>query len=190
MQDHTYNEVRAEMGLAFDLSIGSKMILTVGTLLASTLAAPAVHFRRDYIRELEGTAFFAESISTSAGIAILFGNVSTFVIGLYMLKLVRDRSRASSLTKAEIKRNLRNEDVLMYFQVFGTLAVFLPLVPIVIGGIFPGLIEPIHAAGITVYRPFETLVLDIRYIALVTGGGFGLLLWAMWWLIKADSHSH
>ena len=184
MEKHTYSEVRAESGLVFDISIRSKMILTVGTLLISTLAAPAVHFRRDVIREIEGTAIFAESMSMTAGIAILFGNVSTFAIGVYMLKLVRDRKQASSMTKAEIKRRLRIEDIYMYFQVFGTLAVVVPLVPLVTGGIFPGTIEPMYNAGIAVYRPFETVLIDIRHIALVTGGGLGLLLGAMWWVVK------
>lgn len=72
----------------------------------------------------------------------------------------------------------------MYFQVLGTLAVFVPLVPIVVGGIFPGTIGTMHAAGITIYRPFEAVVIDIRLVALVTGGGFGLLLAAMWWYVK------
>ncbi len=184
MKEHTYSDVRAETGLVFDVSITSKMRLTVGTLLISTLAAPAVHFRRDYIREIEGAAIFAESMSMTAGIAILFGNVSTFVIGMYMLKLVRDRNEASSMKKEEIKRRLRIEDIYMYFQIFGTLAVLLPLVPLVVGGIFPGTIGPMYDAGITVYLPFETVLIDIRYIALVTGGGLGVLLWTMWWFVR------
>jgi len=182
--NHTYSEVRSEMRLVFHMSMRSKMTLTVGTLLASTLAAPAVHFRRDQIQQIEGTAIFAESMSMTAGIALLLGNVSTFVVGLYMLKWIRDRERASSLTKAEIRKKLRIEDVFMYFQVFGTLLVFLPLVPLVLGGLFPGVIEPMYNAGITVYNPFELVLLDIRYIALVTGGGFGLVLWAMWWVVR------
>ncbi|MES3161136.1 MAG: hypothetical protein PPP55_06150 [Halorubrum sp.] len=184
MPEHTYSEVRSEIGLAFDISIRSKMILTVGTLLASTLAAPAVHFRRDYIREVTEVAIFAESMSMAAGIAILFGNLSTFGVGLYMLKLVRDRQTASSLTREEIKKRLRIEDIYMYFQVFGTLAVFVPLVPLVIGGLFPGTIDAMYGAGITIYHPFEAILIDIRYIALVTGGGLGVLLGAMWWVVK------
>ncbi len=184
MTNNTYSDVRSEMRLAFHMSIRSKMILTVGTLLLSTLAAPAVHFRRDYIRQIEGTAIFAESMSMTAGIALLLGNVSTFVVGLYMLKWVRDREKASSLTKAEIRKKLRIEDVFMYFQFFGTLLVLVPLVPLVLGGLFPDIIEPMYNAGITVYNPFELVLLDIRYIALVTGGGFGLLLGTMWWIVK------
>ncbi|MES3516732.1 MAG: hypothetical protein PPP58_03605 [Natronomonas sp.] len=184
MEEQTYSEVRSEMGLAFDMSITSKMALTVGTLLISTLAAPAVHFRRDLIREIETTAVFAESLSMSVGIAILFGNVSTFAIGLYMLKLIRDRNRASSLTKAQIEQNLRIEDIYMYFQVFGTLAVVVPLVPLLIGWIFPGTITAMYAVEITIYQPFEAVLIDIRHIALVTGAGFGLLLGAMWWYVR------
>lgn len=184
MAQDRYSEVRSEMGLAFDMSITSKMILTIGTLLASTIAAPAVHFRRDVIREIEGTAVFADSMSMVAGIAILFGNVSTFAIGLYLAHRIRDRHQASSLTKAEIKKKLRIEDAFMYFQIFGTLAVFVPLVPLVIGGLFPDMIETMYDIGISLYRPFEIVLIDIRDIALVTGGGLGLLLGGIWWFVK------
>lgn len=101
MAKNRYDEVRADVGLAFPMSIRSKMLLTVGTLLASTLAAPAVHFRQDHIRAIEGAAF-AQSMSMSAGVAILVGNVSTFFVGLYMLKFVRERARAASRTEAEL----------------------------------------------------------------------------------------
>lgn len=119
-----------------------------------------------------------------AGLVILIGNLSTFFVGLYMLTYVRDRATASSPTKAEIKKQLRVEDFVMYWQVWGTLAVFAPLIPIVLAGLFPGVIEPMYDAGITIYRPFETVIIDIRLVAGITGGGLGILLGALWWLVR------
>jgi hypothetical protein len=184
MSDDKYGEVRSEMGLTFPMSIRSKMLLTVGTLLVSTLAAPAIHFRREHIREVEGTAALPESMSMVAGLLILIANLSTFLIGVYMLKYVRERDRASSLTRAEIEKRLRLEDFVMYWQVWGTLAVCVMLVPIVLAGLFPQIIEPMYDAGITIYRPFEIVTIDIRLVAGVTGGGLGTILWTMWWFVR------
>ena len=184
MPDNEYSEVRAETALTFPMSIRSKMLLTVGTLLVSTVAAPAVHFRRDYIREIEGTAALPEAMSMFAGLVILIGNLSTFFVGLYMLKYVRRRAKPSASTRAEIEKQLRVEDFVMYWQIWGTLAVLVPLVPLVLAGLFPGVIEPMYEAGITIYRPFETVTVDIRLVAGVTGGGLGVLLGAIWWLVR------
>jgi hypothetical protein len=184
MSDNKYREVSEETALTFPISIRSKMLLTVGTLLVSTLAAPAAHFRGDRIREIQATATLPEAMSMFAGLVILIGNVSTFFVGVYMLKHVRDRATASSATRAKIEKQLRIEDFVMYWQVLGTVAVFVPLVPIVLAGLFPGIIEPMYDAGITIYRPFETFTIDIRLVAGVTGGGFGVLLGAMWWLVR------
>jgi hypothetical protein len=184
MPDNRYSEVRAEMGLTFPMSITSKMLLTVGTLLASTIAAPAAHVRREQIRAVQGTASLPEAMSMFAGLVILLGNLSTFAIGLYMLRYVRERAKDTSLTRAEMEKRLRIEDFVMYWQVWGTLAVFVPLAPIVLAGLFPGVIEPMYDAGLTIYQPFETVTVDIRLVAVVTGGGLGVLLGAMWWLVR------
>ena len=93
MEDNKYGEVRAEMGVVFPMSLKSKMVLTVGTLLVSVLAAPAAYVRRDHIREIEGTAALPETLSLFAGVMILVGNLSTFLVGLYMLKYVRERPK-------------------------------------------------------------------------------------------------
>jgi hypothetical protein len=184
MEDNKYSEVRAEAGVVFPMTLKSKMWLTVGTLLVSTLAAPAAYIRRDYIRELEGTASLPETLSLLAGVVILVGNLSTFFDGLYMLKYVRERTEASSPTRAEIKKQVRVEDFIMYWQVWGTLVVVLPLVLLVLAGVFPGVIEPLYDAGIAIYQPFGIFTIDIRLVAGVSGGGLGLLLWAMWWLVR------
>lgn len=184
MEDSKYNEVRAELGVAFPMSLRAKMLLTVGTLLISTLAAPATYLNRDAIRAIEGTAALPETLSLWAGVLILLGNLNTFVVGVYMLRYVRARTRETSPpTRTEIERKLRIEDFVMWFQVWGTLAVFAPLLLLVIA-LVPGVTDWLYGAGITVYRPFETIALDMRLVAGVSGGGLGLLLWAMWWVVR------
>ncbi len=184
MGNSKYREVRAEMGVVFPMTLNSKMWLTVGTLLISTLAAPAAYIRRDYIRELEGTASLPETLSLLAGVVILVGNLSTFFDGLYMLKYVRERAEASSPGKAEIKKQIRVEDYIMYWQVWGTLVVLLPLVLLMLGGLFPGVIEPMYDTGIAIYQPFDIVTIDIRLVAGISGGGLGLVLLGIWWLVK------
>lgn len=184
MTSDRYEEIRKDMGLVFQMSVNSKMLLTVGTLLISTLAAPAVHFRRDFITEIEGATALSGTMSMSVGVALLFGNLSTFFVGVYMLQFVRERAKAASRTRAEIEEQLRFEDFVMWFQVFGTIAVFVPLVPLVVVGLFPGLIAPMYDAGITLFRPFEAVPVDTRLVAVVSGGGLGTLLGAMWWLVR------
>jgi hypothetical protein len=184
MEDDRYNEVRAEMGVAFPMSLRSKMLLTIGTLLISVLAAPAAYLNRDSIRALEETAALPETLSLWAGVLILLGNLNTFFVGVYMLRYVRARTMETSLPdRATIERKLRIEDFVMWFQVWGTLAVFAPLLLLVIA-LIPGVADSFYNAGITIYRPFETITLDIRLIAGVSGGGLGVLLWAMWWLVR------
>lgn len=185
MAGNKYNELRAEMGVAFPMSLRSKMLLTVGTLLVSTLAAPAAYVRRDHIRQIEGMETLPEALSLFAGVLILIGNLNTFFVGLYMLKYVRERTNEASLpTKAEMEKKLRVEDFVMWFQVWGTLAVFFPLLLLVVPALFPGVIEPMYDAGITIYRPFRSFTIDIRLVAGVSGGGLGLLLWVLWWLVR------
>lgn len=184
MDKHSYQEIRADMRPAFPMSLTSKMWLTVGTLLISTLAAPAAYIRRDQIRAVEGTTTLPETMSLFAGVLILIGNVNTFFIGLYLLKYVRERSQTPSLTRAEIEKQFRVQDFAMWFNIWGTLAVLAPLALLVVAGLFPGIIEPMYAAGFTIYRPFELATVDIRLVSAISGAGLGLLLGAMWWYVK------
>lgn len=186
MEDERYREARAELGVAFPMSLESKMLLTVGTLLFSTLAAPAAYVRRDEIRELEfeGAAALPETLSLFAGVVILIGNVSTFFIGLVLLKYVRARSGTSPATREEIEKQLRVEDFVMWFQLWGTILIIPPVLLLALAAVFPGIIEPMYDVGITIYRPFELVTLDMRLVTGITGGGLGLLLGAMWWLVK------
>lgn len=166
------------------MSLTSKMWLTVGTLLISMLAAPAAYIRRDQIRAIEGTTTLPETMSLFAGVLILIGNVNTFFIGLYLLKYVRERSQSSSLTRAEIEKQLRVQDFAMWFNIWGTLAVLAPLFLLGIAALVPGIIEPMYDAGFTIYRPFELAIVDIRLVSGLSGGGLGLVLGGMWWFLK------
>jgi len=179
-----YREIRAEIGVVFPMSLRSKMLLTVGTLLGSMLAAPAVYVRRDSIRAIEGTGALPETLSLWAGAVILLGNLNTFVVGLYMLKYVRERAEGPSLTRERITKQLRVEDFVMWFQVWGTLAVLVPLVLLVAAAVIPGAPEQLHDAGVTIYRPLEQVTLDIRLVTGVSGGLLGLVLTALWWLVR------
>lgn len=67
MENNKYREIRAEMGVAFPMSLDSKMLLTVGTLLISTLAAPAAYVRRGHIREVTKPARIFVRQSSIAG---------------------------------------------------------------------------------------------------------------------------
>jgi hypothetical protein len=166
------------------MSLRAKMVLTVGTLLISMLAAPATYVRRDSIRELEGTAALPETLSLFAGVLILIGNLNTFFVGLYMLKYVRERTTDSSLTRAEINKKLRVEDFVMWFQIWGTLAVFAPLALLLVAALVPGGPELLYDAGVTIYRPFDTVTLDMRLVSGVSGGLLGVFLAALWWLAR------
>lgn len=179
-----YREIRSEIGVVFPMSLRAKMLLTIGTLLISMLAAPAAYVRRDSIRELEGAAALPETLSLFSGVLILIGNLNTFFVGVYMLKYVRERTTESSLTRAEITKKLRVEDFFMWFQVWGTLAVFAPLTLLIAGALIPDGPELLYDAGITVYRPFDTVTLDMRLISGVSGGFLGVLLTAMWWFAR------
>ena len=182
-----YRAVRSEIGAAFPMSLRAKMFLTVGTLLISMVAAPAVYLRRAEIREIEGleAAATADVMSLFVGFLFVLGNVSTFVVGLYMLKYVRDRaSPASSRTREEMVRELRREDFVMWFQLWGTFTVLAGVLLITVPALLPGAIEPMYEQGLTVYRPFETFTLDIRLVAVFTGGIPGVILGGLWWYLK------
>jgi hypothetical protein len=183
-ESEKYREIRSEIGVVFPMSLRAKMVLTVGTLLISMLAAPATYVRRDSIRELEGTAALPETLSLFAGVLILIGNLNTFFVGLYMLKYVRERTTDSSLTRAEINKKLRVEDFVMWFQIWGTLAVFAPLALLLVAALVPGGPELLYDAGVTIYRPFDTVTLDMRLVSGVSGGLLGVFLAALWWLAR------
>jgi hypothetical protein len=114
-----YREIRSDIGVVFPISLKSKMLLTLGTLLISMLAAPAVYVRRDSIRAIEGTGALPETLSLWAGFVILLGNLNTFFVGVYMLKYVRERADGTSLSREKITKQLRIEDFVMWFQVWG-----------------------------------------------------------------------
>jgi len=179
-----YREIRSEIGVVFPMSLKSKMLLTVGTLLISMLAAPAVYVRRDSIRAIEGTGALPETMSLWAGVVILLGNLNTFFVGVYMLKYVRERADGASPARDRITKQLRVEDFVMWFQVWGTLAVLVPLVLLVVGALLPNGPEQLHDAGITVYRPFEQVALDMRLVSGVSGGLLGVVLTALWWFVR------
>jgi hypothetical protein len=179
-----YREIRSEIGVVFPMSLRAKMTLTIGTLLVSMLAAPVTYVRRDSIRAIEGTGSLPETLSLFAGLLILIGNLNTFFVGVYMLKYVRERTTESSLDRDEIARKLRLEDFVMWFQVWGTLAVFAPLALLVAAAVIPGGPELMYDAGITIYRPFETVPLDMRLVSGVSGGLCGVVLAALWWFVR------
>lgn len=179
-----YREIRSDIGVVFPISLKSKMLLTLGTLLISMLAAPAVYVRRDSIRAIEGTGALPETLSLWAGFIILLGNLNTFFVGVYMLKYVRERTDGTSLSREKITKQLRIEDFVMWFQVWGTLAVLAPLVLLVVGAVLPSGPEQLHDAGITVYRPLEQVTLDMRLVSGVSGGLLGVIFAALWWSVR------
>lgn len=179
-----YREIRSDIGVVFPISLKSKMLLTLGTLLISMLAAPAVYVRRDSIRAIEGTGALPETLSLWAGFIILLGNLNTFFVGVYMLKYVRERADGTSLSREKITKQLRIEDFVMWFQVWGTLAVLAPLVLLVVGAVLPSGPEQLHDAGITVYRPLEQVTLDMRLVSGVSGGLLGVIFAALWWSVR------
>lgn len=166
------------------MSLTAKMWLTVGTLLVSTLAAPAAYIRREQIQAMEGTTTLPETMSLFAGVLILVGNINTFFVGLYLLKYVRERALKPSLTRAEIEKQLRVQDFAMWFNIWGTLAVLAPLFLLIVAGLFPGIVEPMYDAGFTIYRPFELITVDIRLVSALSGAGLGVVLWGMWWFYQ------
>ena len=179
-----YREVRAEIGVVFPMTLRAKMILTVGTLFVSLLAWPAVYLRRDSIRAIEGTGALPETMSLWAGALILIGNLNTFFVGVYMLKYVRERARGAAPDEEAMRKQLRVEDFVMWFQVWGTLAVFGPLLVLVAAAIVPNGPEHLYDAGVTIYRPLEQVTLDMRLVSGVSGGLLGVVLAALWWVAR------
>lgn len=185
-ESERYRKTRAEIGVVFPMSLKAKMLVTVGSLLISVLAAPAAWVRRDSIRELEfpqGTVSTAETLSLFSGVVILIGILNTFFVGVYMLKYVWERADDPSPTEDEIRKQLRVEDFVFWFQIWGTLAILAPLIFLVAAALIPGGPDLLYDAGVTLYRPISHTVFDMRIVA-ATGGLSGLVLAALWWLAR------
>lgn len=176
LSEDTYRQARATVRQTFSTHIERKVVVAIVTLVVAVSLWPLIALRQELIRSLEGSATYTLSL----GVLALYGVGLAFGTALLLLWQYR-RILTRQFGQKKARKLLRIEDLLTWFLLLGTAFVVLATGTAAIGALSPATIERLYAANVVVYRPAETVPLDIRYVSAL-GGVLGgvlsvLLLW-------------
>lgn len=176
LSEDTYRQARATVRQTFSAHVERKVAVAIVTLVLVVPLWPLIALRQELIRSLEGSATYTLSL----GVLALYGVGLAFGTALLLLLQYR-RIQTSQLGSKQARKLLRIEDLLTWFLLLGTAFVVLSAGTATVGVLSPATIERLYGANVVVYRPTETIPLDIRYVS-VLGGVLGgvlsvLLLW-------------
>lgn len=164
VEGDSYEQAVLSVRRMVPLSLTTKTRIAIGSLAVSATIAPAVILREDLVRSLEPTAGY----NLALGLLALNGIVAAFLGGLLLVRqgyVVRERS----LTTEQVRDLVRLEDFLVLIVLLGTLFILVPAALAVLGVVSPGTVETLYGNDIRIYRPDDTLGVDIRLVS-ATGG--------------------
>lgn len=173
VEGDTYEQASLAVSRMIPVSLERKIQIAVASLALSGLVAPAILFRRDLLRSLEGTG----SLSLSLGLITLNGILNAALGGLLLVRqqyLVDRRS----LTPKQARKLIRLEDLFVLLVLFGTLFVVASVAIALIGVVSPSTVEALYSQDVRIYESDTALTLDLRVVsgAGVTLAGLVLIL--------------
>ena len=173
VEGDTYEQAALSVERMVPLSLDTKVRIAIGSLALSVGLAPAVLVRRDLVQSLEGTS----SLSLTLGLLGLNGIVTTALCGFLPVRQ-REIVNRGSLSAQRARRLVRVEDFLGLFVLLGAGFVAAPVALAVAGALSPSTIETLYAYDVRIYRPHETLGIDLRIVSAV-GGALAVTLLAL-----------
>jgi hypothetical protein len=174
IEGDTYEQAALNVDRFIPLSLAAKLYLAVGTLALSVTVAPAVMFRRELVRSLEGT----NSLSLTLGVLVLNGILTTVLGGVLLVRqqYIVDNS---SLTVKQARKLVRLEDLYVLAVILGGMFIAASAALVWVGVVAPGVVETLYSYDARVYQPDETLGVDLRLISAL-GGFAAVLLFLLW----------
>lgn len=174
VEGDSYDQATLAVSRMVPLSLATKIRIAIVSLAVSVTVAPAVLFRQDLVRSLEGTG----SLSLTIGLLVLNGILTTALGGCL---LVRQRYliETSSLTAQQARKQVRLEDFYVSFVFLGALFILVPAAMTAVGVLSPSLVEALYDIGVNVYVPEDAFYVDVRLVS-ATGGTLTAVLFGLW----------
>lgn len=159
-----YDRAVALEDRVFPLSIEEKLVVCILALASSSLLAPLLYYRRNYIEQLEETRTLGETLSPTLSTLTLLGILTTFAFGLILVSLlVSIQSRTLSIEDA--RRLVRIEDLLLFFAASGVLAILSALLFASIGAVSTAATERLYETGVRFYSSSGPISVDSRPVS-------------------------
>lgn len=181
LEGDPYDRATVSVRRLFPISIRRKIQLAILTTAGAVPIAPALSYREELIRTLQGTGTPVETLTLSLASLAFAGVLLAFPAGLFLIRhqyVVRHRT----LDEQTAERMVRLEDLYTFVTVQGTLFVLVALVGSTIGVLSSDTVERLYAYGIELYRP-SPLAVGAQIVS-VSGGISTVLLYAIWLIMR------
>lgn len=178
VEGDNYEQAALSVNRMVPLSLDTKIRIAVGSLALSVAVAPAVTFRRDLVRSLEGT----DSLSLTLGLLVLNGILTT-ALGGFLLVRQRYILKKGSLSAQQARKQVRIEDFFVSFVLLGALFIIVPAAMLLVGVLSPSVVETLYDNGIKIYVPEDAIGIDVRIIS-ATGGALAAVLFGLWRAVR------